>query len=56
MYVCVCVCVCVCARDYVREYSKSFSATGYGADPKRPNTMAAITQGDAVNQLFAVVS
>lgn len=41
--------------EYVREFSKSFSATGYGVDPKRPNTMAAITQGDAVNQLFAVV-
>jgi TonB-linked SusC/RagA family outer membrane protein len=41
--------------EYVREFNKSFSATGYGVDPKRPNTMAAITQGDAVNQLFAVV-
>jgi len=42
--------------EYIREYSKSLNSTGYGTDPKRPNTMAAITQGNAVNQLFAVIS
>jgi len=41
--------------EYIREYNKSISETGYGTDPKRPNTMAAITQGNAVNQLYAVV-
>jgi TonB-linked SusC/RagA family outer membrane protein len=41
--------------EYIREYSKSISATGYGTDPKRPNTMASIIQGNAVNQLYAVV-
>jgi TonB-linked SusC/RagA family outer membrane protein len=41
--------------EYIREFSKSLSMTGYGTDPKRPNTMAAVTQGNAVNQLFAVV-
>ena len=42
--------------EYIREFSKSLGATGYGTDPKRPNTMAAITQGNSVNQLYAVVS
>lgn len=42
--------------EYIREFNKSLGATGYGTDPKRPNTMAAITQGNAVNQLYAVVS
>jgi TonB-linked SusC/RagA family outer membrane protein len=41
--------------EYIREFNKSLSMTGFGTDPKRPNTMAAITQGNAVNQLFAVV-
>lgn len=41
--------------EYIREFNKTLSMTGYGTDPKRPNTMAAITQGNAVNQLYAVV-
>jgi TonB-linked SusC/RagA family outer membrane protein len=38
--------------EYVREFNKSFSATGFGTDPKRPNTMAVIVPANAVNQLF----
>ncbi len=41
--------------EYIREFYKQFGATGYGVDPRRPNTMAGITQGDGVNQLYAVV-
>lgn len=41
--------------EYVKEISKFFNAQGFGTDPKRPNTPAAITQGNASNQLFAVV-
>ncbi|MET0393923.1 MAG: SusC/RagA family TonB-linked outer membrane protein [Chitinophagaceae bacterium] len=41
--------------EYVREYGKNFSMQGYGSDPKRPNTPAATTQGNASNQLYAVV-
>jgi len=42
--------------EYIREKSKNIGFTGYGTNPKTPNTPAAITQGDAVNELFAVVS
>lgn len=41
--------------EYLKEANKSFSLTGYGVDPKRPNTPAAITQGNGTNQLFAAV-
>jgi TonB-linked SusC/RagA family outer membrane protein len=41
--------------EYIREFAKNFNYTGYGTDPKRPNTPAAIQQGNATNQLFAVV-
>lgn len=41
--------------EYIKQYTKNFSLTGYGIDPRTPNTPAAITQGDAVNQLFANV-
>lgn len=41
--------------EYVREFAKSIGMTGYGTDPKRPNTVAAITQGNSSNQLYAVV-
>ncbi len=42
--------------EYVTELTKVFNATGFGTDPKRPNTPAAITQGNTVNQLFAQVT
>ncbi len=42
--------------EYVTELEKVFSATGFGTDPKRPNTPAAITQGNTANQLFARVT
>lgn len=42
--------------EYIKEYAKAFNSTGYGTDPKRPNTMAAITQGNAANQLYAVIT
>ncbi|SJZ81007.1 SusC/RagA family TonB-linked outer membrane protein [Sediminibacterium ginsengisoli] len=41
--------------EYIRQFVKTFNATGYGIDPRTPNTPAAITQGDAVNLLFANV-
>ena len=41
--------------EALNQYSKSFSLTGYGIDPRTPNTPAAITQGNAVNLLFANV-
>ena len=42
--------------EYIREYNKIFSSTGFGTDPKRPNTIAAITQGNEVNQLYAQIT
>lgn len=41
--------------EYLREFAKNFAFTGYGTDPKRPNTPAAIQQGNATNQLYANV-
>jgi len=41
--------------EYVKEMAKSLSMTGYGIDPRTPNTPAAITQGNGANQLFANV-
>ncbi|MBK0381560.1 SusC/RagA family TonB-linked outer membrane protein [Pedobacter sp. SD-b] len=38
--------------EYVGEFAKSLSLTGYGIDPRTPNTPAAITQATASNQLF----
>jgi len=35
-----------------KRFQKSFGFTGYGLDPKTPNTPAAITPGDASNQLY----
>lgn len=40
--------------EYVQENNKFFSSTGYGIDPRTPNTPAAVTQGNAANQLYAV--
>jgi TonB-linked SusC/RagA family outer membrane protein len=42
--------------EVIRTYSKSFSATGFGIDTLRPNTIAAVTAGNAANQLFQSVS
>ena len=41
--------------EMVKEYFKSLSMTGYGIDPRLPNTPAAITQGNSANQLYANV-
>lgn len=41
--------------EYIVELTKSFSALGYGVDPKRPNTIASVTPGDNVNQLYQSV-
>ncbi|NOT51656.1 MAG: SusC/RagA family TonB-linked outer membrane protein [Chitinophagaceae bacterium] len=41
--------------EYVQENSKSFSAQGFGIDPRIPNTPSSITQGNAVNQLYAII-
>ncbi len=42
--------------EYIREFNKFFTGTGFGTDPKRPNTMAAVTPGNASNQLFQTVT
>lgn len=42
--------------EYVREFNKSFGVTGFGSDPKRPNTIAVIVPANATNQLFHSVS
>jgi TonB-linked SusC/RagA family outer membrane protein len=42
--------------EYIKQASKSFAGTGYGIDPRTPNTPAAITPGDDVNQLFQSVT
>lgn len=42
--------------EYAVEIFKNFSGTGYGADPKRPNTIAAVTPGNAVNQLYQSIT
>jgi TonB-linked SusC/RagA family outer membrane protein len=42
--------------EYVIEMAKNFSGTGYGADPKRPNTIAAVTPGTAANQLYQSIT
>lgn len=41
--------------EYIRSHSKTFTATGFGIDPRTPGTPAAITQGNAANSLFANV-
>jgi TonB-linked SusC/RagA family outer membrane protein len=41
--------------EYFKRNEKSISMTGYGIDPKTPNTPAAVTQGNGTNQLFANV-
>jgi TonB-linked SusC/RagA family outer membrane protein len=39
--------------EYLSQLFKNFGATGFGIDPRTPNTIAAVTQGNATNQLFA---
>lgn len=41
--------------EYVQLFQNGFNEQGFGVDPKRPNTPAAVTQGNAANQLYAVV-
>lgn len=41
--------------EYIRTHVKTLNATGFGIDPRTPGTPAAITQGNAVNSLFAQV-
>lgn len=38
--------------EYVQENYKFITFTGYGIDPRTPNTPAAITPGNAANQLY----
>ena len=42
--------------EYVKEIGKLNSGRGFITDPKRINTSAAIQQGNAVNQLYAIVN
>lgn len=42
--------------EYIAEMTKSFSMTGYGIDPRTPNTPAAITTATADNKLFPSLS
>jgi TonB-linked SusC/RagA family outer membrane protein len=39
--------------EYIRELTKATVSTGYGIDPRTPNTPAGVTQGDGTNLLFA---
>ncbi len=41
--------------EMIRTYSKAITATGFGVDTLRPNTLAAVTPGNAANQLFQTV-
>jgi TonB-linked SusC/RagA family outer membrane protein len=41
--------------EYIKYADKTMNYTGFGIDPRTPNTPAAITQGNAVNLLFATV-
>jgi len=41
--------------EMIRNYSKVVTATGYGIDTLRPNTLASVTTGNAANQLYQVV-
>jgi TonB-linked SusC/RagA family outer membrane protein len=38
--------------EYVQENYKGFNFTGFGIDPRTPNTPAAVTPGNAANQLY----
>ncbi len=38
--------------EMFKEYTKGLSFTGFGIDPRTPNTPAAITAGNAANQLY----
>lgn len=42
--------------EFIKYFSKAFSGTGFGVDPRTPNTLAGITAGNAANQLFQVVT
>ncbi|MEO6683737.1 MAG: SusC/RagA family TonB-linked outer membrane protein [Ginsengibacter sp.] len=41
--------------EYVQENYKSFNFTGYGIDPRTPNTPAVITPGNEDNKLYSRV-
>ncbi len=41
--------------EYINEIAKQTNFTGYGIDPRTPNTPAAITTSNALNQLFPVI-
>ncbi len=42
--------------EYLSQLFKNFGATGFGIDVRTPNTIAAVTQGNAVNQLYGQIS
>ena len=42
--------------EYIKEIQKTFSLTGYGTNPKTPNTLAAVVPGNADNGFFHAVS
>ncbi|MBC7650521.1 MAG: SusC/RagA family TonB-linked outer membrane protein [Deinococcales bacterium] len=42
--------------EYIAQFNKFISLQGFGIDPRTPGTPAAITQGDANNQLYASVT
>ncbi len=42
--------------EYLAGYSKLLAATAFGVDPRRPNTFAGVTVGNAANQLFQNVT
>lgn len=42
--------------EYLRTYSKLLAGTAFGIDPRRPNTIAAVTAGNGVNQLYQTIT
>lgn len=42
--------------EFLKQVQKGYGATGYGIDPRTPNTSAAITPGNGTNQLYQSIS
>ncbi|MFT3911145.1 MAG: SusC/RagA family TonB-linked outer membrane protein [Ferruginibacter sp.] len=42
--------------EYIRQVEKTINSVGFGVDPKRPNSIAAITPGNGDNKLFSQIT
>lgn len=42
--------------EYIQENAKSFSAQGFGIDPRTPNTISAVTRADEINRYYPFIS